>query len=85
MKLARRSHCRDLTDCNAATADAAAKAIARQIADRLRQYPVFGPARPQWDGHAAEGPDTLSRDHSCAGEQIVTLWCAVVNSMPGCS
>jgi len=46
VKLARRSHRRDLTDRNAAKADAAAKAIAKQLAERLRQYPVFGPARP---------------------------------------
>jgi hypothetical protein len=46
LKLARRSHRRDLTDRNAAKADAAAKAIAALLAERLRRYPVFGPARP---------------------------------------
>lgn len=46
LKLARRSYRRDLTDRNAAKADAAAKAIAKLLAERLRHYPVFGPARP---------------------------------------
>jgi hypothetical protein len=46
VKLARRSHRSGLTDRNAAKADVAAKAIARQLAERLRSYPVFGPARP---------------------------------------
>lgn len=50
LKLARRSHRRDLTDRNALKADAAARAIARQLADRLSHYPIFGPARP------ADGP-----------------------------
>jgi hypothetical protein len=50
LKLARRSHRRDLTDRNALKADAAAGAIAKQLADRLRHYPVFGPVR------AADGP-----------------------------
>lgn len=46
LKLARRSHRRDLTDRNAVKSDAAARAIATQLAGRLRHYPVFGPARP---------------------------------------
>ena len=50
LKLARRSHRRDLTDRNTLKSDAAAKAIAGQLVERLRHYPIFGPARP------AEGP-----------------------------
>lgn len=46
LKLARRSHRRDLSERNAVKADAAAKAIATLLAERLRQYPIFGPARP---------------------------------------
>ena len=46
LKLSRRSHRRGLTDRNATTADAAAKAIAASLAQRLRHYPIFGPARP---------------------------------------
>lgn len=36
LKLARRSHRRDLTDRNSLKSDAAAKAIATQLAERLR-------------------------------------------------
>lgn len=50
LKLARRSHRRGLTDRNALKADAAAKAVATELAERLRRYPIFGPARP------ADGP-----------------------------
>lgn len=50
VKLARRSHRLALTDRNEVKADAAAKAIAQQLAERLRHYPVFGPAR------SADGP-----------------------------
>jgi len=46
LKLARRTHRTGLTDRNAAKADQAAKAIATLLAERLRHYPVFGPARP---------------------------------------
>jgi hypothetical protein len=46
LKLARRSHRTGLTDRNATKADDAAKAIAKLLAERLRHYPVFGPARP---------------------------------------
>jgi len=46
LKLSRRSHRRGLTDRNATTADAAAKAIAAPLPQRLRHYPIFGPARP---------------------------------------
>ena len=45
LKLARRSHRSGLTDRNASKADEAAKAIAKTLAERLRNYPVFGPAR----------------------------------------
>ena len=57
LKLARRSHRRDLTDRNALKSDAAAKAIAGQLAERLRHYPIFGPARPA-DGPTCGGPTT---------------------------
>jgi hypothetical protein len=46
LKLARRSHRLDLTHRDASKADAAAKTIAKQLVERLRQYPVFGPERP---------------------------------------
>ena len=46
LKVARRSHRSGLTDRNATKADEAAKAIARLLAERLRHYPIFGPARP---------------------------------------
>ncbi|MFL6761498.1 MAG: hypothetical protein ACJ8FB_02955 [Sphingomicrobium sp.] len=50
LKLADRRYRSDLTHRDATKADAAAKAIAKLIAERLRNYPVFGPARP------SEGP-----------------------------
>jgi len=46
LKLSSRSHRSGLTDRNAAKADEAAKAIAKLLAERLRRYPIFGPARP---------------------------------------
>jgi hypothetical protein len=54
LKLARRSHRRDFIDRNAIKSDAAAKAIATELADRLGHYPVFGPARPS-DGLTCGG------------------------------
>lgn len=54
LKLARRSHRRDLSDRNALKSDAAAKAIATELAERLSHYPVFGPARPS-DGPTCGG------------------------------
>ena len=50
LKLADRRYRRGLTERDATKADAAAKAIAKLLAERLRHYPVFGPARP------SEGP-----------------------------
>ena len=50
LKLAARRHRAALADRNASTADAAAKAIATELAERLDRYPMFGPARP------SEGP-----------------------------
>ena len=46
LKLADRRYRRYLTDRDATKADAAAKAIATLLAERLRHYPVFGPAGP---------------------------------------
>jgi hypothetical protein len=46
LKLADRRYRRGLTDRDATKADQAAKAIAKLIAERLRHYPIFGPARP---------------------------------------
>ena len=46
LKLARRSHRRALADRNAVKSDAAATAIATELAGRLGHYPIFGPARP---------------------------------------
>ena len=50
LKLARRTHRSGLTNRNATKADEAAKAIAKTLAERLRNYPIFGPAR------ASSGP-----------------------------
>jgi hypothetical protein len=50
IRLARAGVRRDLSAREASKADAAAKIIAREVAERLRYYPVFGPARP------ADGP-----------------------------
>lgn len=46
LKLVDRRYRRGLTERDATKADAAAKAIAKLLAERLRHYPVFGPARP---------------------------------------
>lgn len=54
LKLARRSHRAALTDRSAMKSDEAAKAIAKHLADRLKHYPVFGPARPI-GGHTCGG------------------------------
>jgi hypothetical protein len=62
IKLARASVRKDLSCRDASKADAAAKVIAKQIVDRLRYYPVFGPARP------AEGPRCGARPGTQAGE-----------------
>jgi hypothetical protein len=60
IKLARRSYRRDLTDRNAAKADAAAKALAKLLAERLRRYPIFGPARPTNGPTCGGGRDARS-------------------------
>ena len=50
IRLTRRGVRRDFHGVDASKADAAVKTIAKQVVERLRHYPVFGPARP------AEGP-----------------------------
>jgi hypothetical protein len=60
LKLARRGFRRDLTDRNAEKSDAAAKAIAKLLAERLRHYPVFGPARPSSGPTCGGGRDPVS-------------------------
>ena len=50
LKVSRRSHRSGLTDRSPIKADEAAKAVAKTLAERLRNYPVFGPAR------ASSGP-----------------------------
>lgn len=54
LKLARKGPRRDLTNRNAIKADEAAKVIAKGLVERLRRYPVFGPARPS-DGPTCGG------------------------------
>ena len=58
LKLADRRYRRGLTERDATKADAAAKAIAELLAERLRHYPIFGPAR------ASEGPTCGGRRHA---------------------
>ena len=56
LKLADRRYRSDLTARDATKADAAAKAIATLLAERLRRYPIFGAAR-------------LPTAHSCGGRR----------------
>jgi hypothetical protein len=58
LKLARRCHRRDLAERNAVKADAAAKGLAEQIAEKLREYPVFGPAQPSSGHSCGSSPKT---------------------------
>jgi hypothetical protein len=64
IRLTRRGVRRDFHGVDASKADAAVKIIAKQIVERLRHYPVFGPARP------AQGPTCgasgISPDRSCS-------------------
>jgi hypothetical protein len=58
IRLVRAGVRRDLSAREASRADAAARIIAREVVERLRYYPVFGPARPA-DGPScgASGPN----------------------------
>ena len=58
LQLARRSARAALVDRNATKANDAAKAIAKQLADRLSHYPVFGPSRPAPGPSCGSNPPT---------------------------
>jgi hypothetical protein len=55
VRLTKRGVRNDFQGRDASKADAAATTITKQVVERLRGYPVFGPARP------AEGPTCGAR------------------------
>lgn len=52
----------DLAGRNADKADAAAKALSKAVAARLRAYPTFGPARPSSSHSTAAPPRSEARE-----------------------
>jgi hypothetical protein len=63
LKLAPRRHRAGLVQRDASKSDEAAKAVATHLAERLEQYPVFGPAK------AEEGPTCGQRAEGVSDRQ----------------
>lgn len=63
LKVAELQHRSGLSARNATKADEAAKTIAVLLAERLRSYSIFGPAKPQ-GGHSCGGGGTCNQTGS---------------------